>query len=109
MSTFLLNLLLCMRYNKLSFQFYGGQYVGFPILIAVDSAVLKASCQALDPSHAPGDVMMPLRICSFTVPESHIPSLLVTHYLENDIVKKSRSLLPLFQRHHIFRSFIMSL
>lgn len=53
MSTFLLNLLLCMRYNKLSFQFYGGQYVGLPVLIAVDSAVPKASCQALDPSHAP--------------------------------------------------------
>lgn len=53
MSTFLLNLLLCMRYNKPSFQFYGGQFVGLPALIPVDSTVPKASCQALDPSHAP--------------------------------------------------------
>lgn len=53
MSTFLLNLLLCMRYNKLSFQSYGGQYGGLPVLIAVDSTVPKAACQALDPSHAP--------------------------------------------------------
>lgn len=76
-----------MRHNKLSFQFYGGQYVGLPILIAVDSAVPKAFCQALDPSHAPGDVMMPLRICSFTVPagmpqESHTFS--ISHTLVGD-------------------------
>lgn len=53
MSTFLLNLLLCLRHNMLSFKFYGGKHVGFPVLIAVDLAVAKLSCQALDLSHAP--------------------------------------------------------
>lgn len=54
MSTFLLNLLLCAKYNKLSFQVYGGQYAaGLPVMITVDPSVPKASCQALDPSHAP--------------------------------------------------------
>lgn len=53
MSTFLLNLLLCLRHNKLSFKFYGGEHVGFAVLIAVDLAVANPSCQALDLSHAP--------------------------------------------------------
>lgn len=65
-----------MGYNKLPFQFYGGQYVGLPVLIAVDSMVPKSPAKLLTQVMLSGDVIMQLRICSFTLPsgmpqESH--------------------------------------
>lgn len=53
MSTFLLNLLLCLRHNKFSFKFDGSKQVSFPVLIAVDLTVASTSCQAFDLSHTP--------------------------------------------------------
>lgn len=53
MSTFLLNLLLCLRHNKFSFKFDGSKHVGFPVLIAVDLTFASTSCQAVDLSHGP--------------------------------------------------------
>lgn len=53
MSTFLLNLLLCLRHSKFSLKFDGSRHVGFLVLMAVDLTFASTSCQAVDLSHGP--------------------------------------------------------
>lgn len=53
MSTFLLNLMLCLRPSKFSFKFDGSKHFGFQVLIAVVLTVASTSCKAFDLNRAP--------------------------------------------------------